>query len=181
MFFMKTKECRVCLRHKCLQMHCCDCLIFEIVMFLCLQNFCLPLGVSLMMLQLIFIQDLWLTGKGLHVLLWDSPQQVQGSAKVHGSKLSTSCVAVGLAHEQSQEVTSVLSLFALRFILYLWNSQVLLKWCWLGLFFFNCFVFIPSCIVFLVCTLKSAFDGFWDIGSELPQVMWEPQYDVPQT
>lgn len=119
----------------CLQIHCCDCLIFEIVMFLCFY-FYLPLGVSLMMLQLILIQGLWLTGKGLHVFLWDSPQQMQGSARVHGSKLSTSCVAVGPAHEQLQ-VTSVLSLFALWFILYLWNSQVLLKWCWLGLLFFQ--------------------------------------------
>lgn len=59
---------------------------------LSLQNFYLPLGISLVMLQLIFVQGLWLTRKWLHVLLWDIPQKMQGRTRLFSSEFNTSCL-----------------------------------------------------------------------------------------
>lgn len=161
--FMKQK-CRVCLRHKYLKIHCWDCSIFEIVLFLCLQNFCLPLGISLIMLQLIFIQGLWLTRKWLHVLLWDIPQQMQGSMRVLCSKCSTSCLCYGTWPWAVTESNFCAATFC-SVVHFLWNSQVVLKWCWLHLFFSTgLYLFFASlCIIFLVCTLFE-INIWWLLG-----------------
>lgn len=138
--------------------------IWNTVIFSCLQNFCLLLGILLVILQLIFIQGLWLTRKWLHALLWDIPQKMKGSMRLLFSKCNTSCLYCGThawaVIENNFCAVTFCSVVNSLFV----KLRCHLKWCWLGLFFSTGLYLSHVCIISLVCAIfEIAFDGFWDI------------------
>lgn len=103
----------------------------------------LPLGILLVMLQLILIQGLWLRRKWLRVLPWDIPQKMQGSTSLLFSKCYTSCLYCGtrawaVTESNFCAVTSC-SVVRSSFV----KLQSMLKMVLTGFVFFNWLTFIP--------------------------------------
>lgn len=158
--------------------------IWNTVIFLCLQNFCLPLGILLVMLQLIFIQGLWLTRKWLHVLLWDIPQQMQGSMRLLFSKCNTSCLYCGTcAWALTENNFCAVTFCSVVHSLFV-KLRSILKMVLTGFVFLNRLVFIPClhhfpCLHYLWNKQLMAF-GTFVVSCPRLYRNWLREYDSPQ-
>lgn len=146
--------------------------IWNTAIFLCLQN-CLPLGILLVMLQLIFFQGLWLTRKWLHVLLRDIPQKLQGSTRLLFSKCNVSCLYCGTCASTVRENYFCAGTFCSvvhSWFVKLWSAlkMVLTGGCFSQL---ACIYAMFASFPLSTLSLKSTFDGLWNICSKLPQVI----------